>query len=109
MPDNNFDQFDHFEDLDDLSGPRPRIRHRLASRNRPRLKDVYHIIDEPEVVAAINAQADDSRSFNFTYQASRTEAGWLVESLGQLYEHQWFDDVLQIVKGGKEAPVYLCK
>jgi RIO kinase 1 len=110
-PKHNFDQFDLNEELDEieLDGPTPRVRNRIRDRQRPRLKDRYHIIEEPEVVAAINEQADDRRTLDFTYQASQTEAAWLLESLGGLYENQWIADVLQVVKGGKEASVYMCK
>ena len=54
-------------------------------------------------------QDDSSRSFNFTYPAARFEEWWLLESLGDFYEHQWITDVLRRLKGGKEASVYLCR
>jgi RIO kinase 1 len=54
-------------------------------------------------------QFDDLRQYDFTYSASRHEEWWLLDSLGPFYDQQWFDDVLRIVKGGKEASVYLCK
>jgi RIO kinase 1 len=54
------------------------------------------------------AQADRQESFNFTYNASRHEREWIVRSLGGFYENHWIDDVLRLVKGGKEASVYLC-
>jgi RIO kinase 1 len=57
----------------------------------------------------IEAQADNLREYDFTYKASRHESGWLLNSLGPFYDEQWFDDVLRIVKGGKEASVYLCR
>ncbi|HEX9389110.1 MAG TPA: hypothetical protein VF918_22485, partial [Anaerolineales bacterium] len=57
----------------------------------------------------LKGQDDSSRSFNFTYSAARFEEGWLLESLGDFYEHQWITDVLQRLKGGKEASVYLCR
>ena len=60
---------------------------------------------EPEVVE----QQDGNESFDFTYPASRFERTWLLESLGSFYYHRWIDDVLRIVKGGKEATVYLCQ
>jgi RIO kinase 1 len=110
-PKHNFDQFDLHEELDeiDINGPKPKVRNRLKDRKRPRLKDKFNIIEEPEVVAALNAQADDRRTLDFTYQASQTEAVWLLDSLGRMYENQWFADVLQVVKGGKEASVYMCR
>jgi len=57
----------------------------------------------------LKGQDDSSRSFNFTYSAARFEEWWLLESLGDFYEHQWITDVLQRLKGGKEASVYLCR
>jgi RIO kinase 1 len=54
-------------------------------------------------------QQDGRESFNFTYPASRFERTWLLESLGSFYMHRWIDDVLRIIKGGKEASVYLCQ
>lgn len=106
---NNFDQFDLFEEFDEIDRRIPQIRNRVKSKLRPRLKDKYEIIEEPDAVKAINEQADDRRTLDISYRASKTEAVWLSESLGGLFEHQWFDDVLQIVKGGKEASVYMCK
>jgi RIO kinase 1 len=57
----------------------------------------------------VGAQDDSSASFKFTYKAARFEAWWLLESLGNFYEHQWISDVLRRLKGGKEASVYLCR
>jgi RIO kinase 1 len=54
-------------------------------------------------------QIDTLHEYHFTYQASRHEEWWLLDSLGPFFDGQWFDDVLQIVKGGKEASVYLCQ
>ena len=57
----------------------------------------------------LNGQDDSRRNFNFTYPAARFEEWWLLESLGDFYEHKWIADVLKRVKGGKEASVYLCR
>src|SRR5215208_6353104 len=57
----------------------------------------------------LKGQDDSSRSFNFTYSAARFESWWLLESLGDFYEHRWITDVLLRLKGGKEASVYLCR
>jgi len=54
-------------------------------------------------------QQDGFGSFDFSYEASRFERGWLLDSLGSFYVNRWIDDVLRIVKGGKEASVYLCQ
>jgi RIO kinase 1 len=64
---------------------------------------------EMEERAFINVQDDSRAGFNFTYKASRHEAGWLLDSLGTFYEQKWISDVLRLIKGGKEASVYLCR
>ena len=117
MP-SNYDQYDLLEELHEIAGKAPagklpggklpRIKNPPKKRQRDRRKDKYNIITEPEVAHAIFAQRDDLRFVDFTYQASRTERGWLIDSLGSFYDERWFDDVLQIVKGGKEASVYQC-
>ncbi len=51
----------------------------------------------------------EEENFKMTYKASRHEAIWLEDSLQDFFTQKWFDDVLRIVKGGKEASVYLCQ
>jgi RIO kinase 1 len=53
-------------------------------------------------------QDDTIDSFDFSYHASRHERVWIVDSLGGFYEGQWLEDVLRLIKGGKEANVYQC-
>ena len=64
---------------------------------------------EMEERTFIAAQDDTHASFKFTYKASRHEAGWMLDSLGTFYEQKWISDVLRLIKGGKEASVYLCR
>jgi RIO kinase 1 len=47
--------------------------------------------------------------FQTTYKPSRHEEGWLLQSLHPFYELQYITDVLDVVKGGKEANVYRCR
>jgi RIO kinase 1 len=47
--------------------------------------------------------------YNFTYRASRHERAWISTSLQHFYDDDLISDVLQIVKGGKEANVYCCQ
>jgi RIO kinase 1 len=63
---------------------------------------------QEHIMAELVEQADDVSTFEFTYKASRHEHGWLVDSLGRFYEQHWLDDVLRMIKGGKEASVYQC-
>ncbi len=56
--------------------------------------------------ALINSEDE---KFQMSYKASRHEAIWLEESLQNFFHQKWFDDVLRMIKGGKEASVYLCQ
>jgi RIO kinase 1 len=94
-----------FEELDDNE-----LTHRLVNKNRkPKGPPPIPKLLPPSEKAFLRAQDDSRANFNFTYQAARFEAGWLLNSLGGFYEHQWISDVLRCVKGGKEASVYLCR
>ena len=113
MP-SNYDQYDLLEELREIAGKAPegnlpRLKNAPKKRQRDRRKDKYNIITEPEVAHAIFTQRDDLRFLAFTYQPSKTERLWLIDSLGGFYDQKWFDDILQIVKGGKEASVYQVK
>ena len=94
---------DYFENLDDNE-----LTDKLVLRNR---KQSSAPAPKPPVPGehALRAQDDTVASFRFTYKAARFEGGWLLDSLGEFYEHQWISDVLRRVKGGKEASVYLCR
>ncbi len=61
-----------------------------------------------QIIAELVAQKDVMDTYAFTYQASRHERAWMLDTLGSFYEQQWFNDVLRLVKGGKEATVYQC-
>jgi RIO kinase 1 len=63
---------------------------------------------ETEVVDEIAEQDEALESLQFTYNASRHEREWINNSLGNFYDQQWLDDVLRLLKGGKEASVYQC-
>ena len=95
-----FDELDDFEQVDIfIDKSRRREKHPLR-----------HPGKKTATVKKFISQQDDSRSgFKFTYKAARFEEGWLLDSLGGFYEHQWISDVLRKVKGGKEASVYQCR
>jgi RIO kinase 1 len=86
-----YDLLPHIKGLPKIRGSQPKN----PARKKPK--------------SEIEEQVDNLREYNFTYKASRHEEGWLLNSLGPFYDEQWFDDVLRIVKGGKEASVYLCQ
>jgi RIO kinase 1 len=99
-----------FEDQFDEIGSVPRIRNApsLKTRkiNKHRLNNPASLPGSLQDLAAID---DDRQVFKFSYQASRYERPWLTGSLGSFFEAHWVDDVLRMIKGGKEATVYLCK
>ena len=63
----------------------------------------------PNIRSDLYEQFDNLREYDFTYEASRHESWWLLDSLGSFYDEQWINDVIRIIKGGKEASVYLCQ
>ncbi len=97
--------YDYLNDLDDLDQFEAELtgarKPKTPARNPKKL---------PESDAKFLQTQDDSRTnFKFTYKAARFEEGWLLNSLGGFYEHQWISDVLRKIRGGKEASVYLCR
>jgi RIO kinase 1 len=95
-----FDELDDHEQVDNFINPDKR-RKRFPERHFKYVRQAN--------AEFLRGQDDSSRSFKFTYQAARFEEWWLLESLGDFYEHQWISDVLLRLKGGKEASVYLCR
>ena len=103
---NTDDYINLFDDLDDHD----QTENFINKNKRPQRFPERHFKYVREANAEfLKGQDDSSRSFEFTYSAARFESWWLLESLGEFYEHKWITDVLQRVKGGKEASVYLCR
>jgi len=97
---NLFDELDNDEQTENFLNKEKR-RQRFPDRHFKYVREAN--------AGFLKGQDDSSRSFNFTYSAARFEEGWLLESLGDFYEHRWITDVLTSLKGGKEASVYLCR
>ena len=98
------------EDLEEIhrlppirNAPLDRSRHQKNAglQRKPRRS-------QAEVMASLVDDDPGGDTFEFTYHASRHEREWLVNSLGGFHESRWFDDVLRLLKGGKEASVYQC-
>jgi len=101
---NTKDYIEYFDELDDED----KLNIRLGiDKRRPYQRMTWKLIKEER--SYIHAQDDSRANFRFTYKAARFESWWLLESLGDFYEHKWITDVLVRVKGGKEASVYLCR
>ena len=100
---------EYYEDYDELGGlpsikNMPEARPMLPWKPRPHLEKKSH----NDELASLIEQSDEIRDYTFTYQASRHERQWILDSLGIFHDMQWFTDILRIVKGGKEASVYQC-
>lgn len=108
MTDHRFD--DNHIELDEIDNM-PTIRNMPHSKVRqgpkPRKNSRPGYAAQNEVAQLVE-QPDGEDHFNFTYTASRHERQWIVNSLGGFYDSQWLDDVLRLIKGGKEAHVYQC-
>jgi len=64
---------------------------------------------QQQVLAQISEELQgDETGFKTTYQPSRHEEGWLLDSIRSFYEEALINDVLAMVRGGKEASVYRC-
>jgi RIO kinase 1 len=101
---NTNDYMEFFDELDD--DDKLNVRFGIDKR-KPFQRMTRKLIHEERQF--VGEQDDSSASFKFTYKAARFEEWWLLESIGQFYEHKWITDVLRRLKGGKEASVYLCR
>jgi len=104
------DQIDDIKEIGEL-GDLPYIKYLPMKDQRPpaRKKTTKKSgFSHEHILAELAEQADDVSTFEFTYKASRHERAWLIDSLGRFYEQQWLDDVIRMIKGGKEASVYQC-
>ncbi|MDA0245617.1 MAG: hypothetical protein OT477_19560 [Chloroflexi bacterium] len=64
------------------------------------------------VMATLADESEQTADFHPTYlrnfDPKHHEYTWLLESLGGFYHDKVLDDILRMVKGGKEANVYVC-
>ncbi|MBZ0276383.1 MAG: hypothetical protein K8I60_09570 [Anaerolineae bacterium] len=87
----------------------PLVHDRQARRKRkPKVKHVPKKTANSIVGELADETAELEGGFVTTYQPSRYEEGWLLDSLRPFYEMHLINDVLELVKGGKEASVYRC-
>jgi RIO kinase 1 len=100
--DNYIDLFDELDDNEQIDNfiNKDKRRKRFPERHFKYVREAN--------AEFLEGQDDSSRNFKFTYSAARFEEWWLLESIGDFYEHKWITDVLRSLKGGKEASVYLC-
>ncbi len=96
----DFDENAILEELDEM----PHVKNMQRKSKKQKTAPQAAKPAEPEPATLENQPG----GFDFSYSASRHERIWISDSLGSFYEEHWFDDVLRLVKGGKEASVYQC-
>ena len=100
----------YYENLDEQEQIRDaRMTSKIRNMQRDEKKQARVVKALRATPANIAEQQDAGQIFEFSYQASHHERQWIIDSLGGFYQSHWFDDVLQLIKGGKEASVYLCQ
>ena len=97
-------KFDDLDEMDEINLP---IRNAKIARKRKGIKTLVKQKGSQEIERTVNPFNEED--YPFTYQASQHEKQWMLDALREFHEQKWFDDILTMVKGGKEASVYLCK
>jgi RIO kinase 1 len=99
-----YDNFELYEQLEDLENI-PHIRNH--AREPAALSSLSETTSEKS--DPLIELAEQENELQFSYQAAKHEKAWLIDSLKDFYQQQWFDDILRLIKGGgKEASVYHC-
>jgi RIO kinase 1 len=100
------DEYEYYEELfDPLASGGRRARRARGRKAKPQHTPKK---SQQQIVAELADAEGYEGGFNTTYQPSRHEAEWLLESLRSFYDRELISDVLALVKGGKEANVYCC-
>src|SRR5262245_31015738 len=79
---------------------------RPRSRRAASIKRRHEQAEEAALLVEVTDNA--AGGFNPSFHASRHERAWILQYLGPFYDDNLLLDVLQQVKGGKEATVYCC-
>jgi RIO kinase 1 len=110
--DSSMSDWEELNELDDLDQIERLYPVRNGS-NRERKRKNKHIGNTKSALQAspiqqLAEQIDGFPARELTYNASRHEKQWIEDSLAEFFDQQWLDDILRLVKGGKEANVYQC-
>jgi RIO kinase 1 len=100
----DFDDIEELEELYPIRNVPSQERRRIQEKRSGKKKQVRKDNSLP-----VNDLAEDPLNFEFTYNASHHERDWIIQSLQDFIDQQWLDDILRLVKGGKEANVYQCR
>lgn len=100
-------------DFEDLEDPDEILSQWLPKKDRRRNKPVQAHRKPKQtsesIFFSLASEHDENDEFIQSYNPSRHERQWILDSLGFFYQQKWFTDILRLVKGGKEASVYLCQ
>lgn len=98
------DEYEYYERMFDpvQTDRRARRRRKPVPRHIPKRS-------EEEVISDLGDLVGLEGGFRPTYAPGRYEEGWLLQSIRSFYDEGLIVDVLALVKGGKEASVYLCE
>jgi RIO kinase 1 len=97
------DEYEQYEEIYDPHAAGAAMRSRRKANHKPKKS-------RDEVLSALTDDLTDVElGFETTYTPSKYESGWLLQSLYSFYDEGLISDVLALVKGGKEASVYVCR
>jgi len=106
---NEHDSFvDKYEYFDDLFNPL-RTDRKARRQRKPRARHIPKKGQHQIVSELVDQTVGLEGGFTTTYSPSRYEEGWLLSSLRAFYDRGLINDILGLVKGGKEASVYRCQ
>jgi RIO kinase 1 len=97
-------QMDLDEEYNDLFVDRQERRTRKQKGKHAPKKSQAEIVQSLAEPDALEGEG----KYKTTYQPSKYEATWLLQSLSDFYRQEFITDVLAMVRGGKEASVYRC-
>lgn len=95
------------DDLDEMAEQQLLTHTNKSNQQRRKGKTLVRQKGNQQIVKTVNPFSE--AEYPFTYHAARHDKKWLMESISEFYAEKWFEDILSVVKGGKEATVYLCR
>jgi RIO kinase 1 len=99
------DEFDVYEELFNplYTDRKARRARKPKAKHQPKKSHRQIITDLADATVGLEG------GFTITYQPSRYEGPWLLASLRSFYDLGLIHDVMNLIKGGKEASVYRCQ
>ena len=105
--DSYYEYYDKYEQYEELFDPSRTDRKARRSR-KPKAKHVPKKSHNQVIAELVDQTTGLEGGFITTYRPSRYEEGWLLDSLRSFYDRGLINDIIGVIKGGKEASVYRC-